>query len=338
MRAATFFFTALVTGSTALSACGSVQRPTEDPEAAAKKGGIGALVRLDAPTGALAVDKVAILGAGAAAGLKPYDLIWRIDGVSVQGVALEALVDRLRGPVGSKVTLAVGPSEADVRELVITRAPPPQDVLDCLSGDCTNGTGSSVDIWGERYEGSFKDGRYDGQGKLVEPGGRSYEGVFAEGAAHGRGVFTSAQGARFEGTFERGYPVGVVTIGFPNGDFYEGETRDFLMHGQGRLRRPSNSDLWEGHYEAGKLVTGTWVHNPEGGDGRNCVREVHGGELATTGTITYAEHDKKKRVTFVGPFGDDCVANGEGLMTYKRSKMQGPFANDEPQKGAKTVR
>jgi len=320
------------------AACGSVERAGEDPEVAAKKGGIGALVRLDSASGALAVDKVAILGAAAAAGIKPYDLIWSIDGAPVQGAALDALVDALRGPVGSKVTVRVGSTEADAQDIVVTRAPPPQDVLDCLSGDCTNGAGTSVDVWGERYEGTFKDGRYEGQGKLVEPAGRSYEGAFVTGAAHGQGVFTNAQEARFEGTFERGYPVGVVTIRFPNGDFYEGETRDFLMHGQGRLRRPSNSDLWEGHFELGKLVTGAWTHNPEGGDGRSCVREIHGGELAATGTITYAANDKKKRVSFAGHFGDDCVANGEGLMTYKRSKMQGPFADDEPQKGAKTVR
>lgn len=331
-------FVSLILASASAYACGSIERTAEDPRIAAKKGGIGAMVRADAPTGALAVDKVAVLGAAAAAGVKPNDLIWSIDGAPVTGVALEDLVDRLRGPVGSKVSLKVGSSSDEARDIVVTRAEPPQDVLDCQSGDCTSGTGVSVDIWGERYEGGFKDGRYEGQGKLVEPGGRSFEGTFVAGAANGQGVLVNAQGARFEGTFERGYPVGVVTIKMPNGDFYEGETRDFLMHGQGRLRRPSNSDLWEGHYELGKLVHGTWLHNPDGGDGRSCLREVHDGVLDATGTITYAANDKKKRVTFVGAFGDDCVANGEGLMSYKRSKMQGPFANDEPQKGAKTVR
>jgi hypothetical protein len=337
MRQKLWVWLVLLATPTFAAGCGSVQR--EDATGAAKKtGGIGAMVRVDSQTGALAIDKLATKGAAAAAGVQLYDLIWSIDGTATVGAALEESVARLQGPLKSKVKLKVGASEAEAREIVVTRAELPADVKECLEGDCQDGTGTSVDRFGERYEGSFKGGNYDGQGKLVEPSGRSYEGGFVQGAASGQGVYVSASGVRVEGTFEGGYPQGVVKMTLKDGDFYEGETKDFTMHGQGNYHRPSTGDVWEGHYEYDKLVAGSWLHYPQGVEGRSCVREVKDGVVAATGTITYPANDPQKRVTFVGAFGDDCVANGEGLMTYKRKKMQGPFLNDEPQKGAKNVR
>jgi carboxyl-terminal processing protease len=44
---------------------------------------------------------------GARAGLKPNDFIAAIDGVSIQGLALNDAIDKMRGPEGSKVTLTV---------------------------------------------------------------------------------------------------------------------------------------------------------------------------------------------------------------------------------------
>jgi carboxyl-terminal processing protease len=44
---------------------------------------------------------------GAKAGLKPGDFIAAIDGVSIQGFALNDAIDKMRGPEGSKVTLTV---------------------------------------------------------------------------------------------------------------------------------------------------------------------------------------------------------------------------------------
>ena len=36
----------------------------------------------------------------------------------------------------------------------------------------------------------------------------------------------------------------------------------------------------------------------------------------------------RKRVLFQGAFGDDCLANGEGLMTYEKKKVEGTFESD----------
>lgn len=324
-------FAALATG------CASVEEAPPDP-ARLTAGGIGAMVRADDTAGALAIDKLATKGAGASAGLRLYELIFAIDGTPTRDEAFEASVARLRGPVGTKVRLLVGTSESDAREVVVVRAELPPDVLECLAGDCQGGTGTSVNRFGDRYDGEFQGGRYHGQGKMVEPSGRTYEGSWVEGAASGEGVYVSATGLRIEGSFDRGYPTGSVKMTFPNGDVYEGDSDDFTMHGQGKLTRPSTGDVWEGTFERGSLIDGSWMHYPADGDGRTCTRAVRNGEVMANGRIDYAPKDKKKKVRFEGAFGDDCVANGEGLMTYERKKMAGPFANDEPQKGAKTVR
>lgn len=43
---------------------------------------------------------------------------------------------------------------------------------------------------GDRYEGGWKHGRWDGEGKLQRANGDRYEGSFAQGYRHGEGVFT----------------------------------------------------------------------------------------------------------------------------------------------------
>lgn len=318
-----------------IAACGSVETP-EDKEP--KMGGIGAMLRVESATGALSVDKLATRGAATAAGIRLYERIFAIDGQPVIGQPIEASVARLTGPVGTKVQLKVGESPETARDVMVVRAELPPDVLECLSGGCKNGNGTSVDRWGERYQGDFENGRYHGRGTLVEPSGRKYEGEWVDGMAHGQGVYTGDGGTRVEGMFEGGYPVGVAKFTLTNGDIYEGESKNYLMHGQGKLTRPSNGDVWEGTWEHGGLVDGTWLHHPDEGDGRNCTRAVVEGDVAAEGRISYAEGDKKRRVQFEGEFGDDCVANGEGLMIYTRKKMQGPFADDKPQRGAKRVR
>jgi len=41
---------------------------------------------------------------------------------------------------------------------------------------------------GTRYEGSFKNGEYDGHGVLTWPDGKRYEGNFKNGLRDGKGV------------------------------------------------------------------------------------------------------------------------------------------------------
>src|SRR5215469_8486556 len=61
----------------------------------------------------------------AKAGMKPGDYIAAIDGVSIQGEALNDAIDKMRGPAGSKVTLEVlRPSDKTKKpfDVTLTRA------------------------------------------------------------------------------------------------------------------------------------------------------------------------------------------------------------------------
>ena len=50
------------------------------------------------------------------------DIITHIDGASIQGVSLDNAVERLRGPIGSKVTIGVLRSSKHLQEIVLKRA------------------------------------------------------------------------------------------------------------------------------------------------------------------------------------------------------------------------
>ncbi len=58
----------------------------------------------------------------AAAGLKPGDLITRIDGKSVRGMTLPQAVAKMRGPVNSKITLRIERKGQKPFDVVLTRA------------------------------------------------------------------------------------------------------------------------------------------------------------------------------------------------------------------------
>ena len=303
-----------------------------------KIGGIGALLREDTladGTRVLIVDKVVLGGPAEAAGITRRMVIWTVEGQPATDV--QVAVTAIRGPVGTSVALEAGMTLAEKKTLTVVRAEVDSEKVTCEAGDCVNGTGTQLDAFGDRYQGGFQNGRFHGQGKFVEKTGRVFEGTFVEGFATGPGVVVMADGNKIEGEFKEGYVAGKAKRTAPNGDLYEGEFRQFQADGAGVYTRPSNGDTWTGTFVRDQFMEGGWVHHVE--SGAVCTRQVTGGNLAATGQITYPAGDKKKRVTFDGAFGDDCVANGEGIMTYaKGKKKQGPFLNDEPQKGVKNIK
>lgn len=301
-----------------------------------KIGGIGTLLRQDSlsdGTSVVVVDKVVVGGPADGAGLVRGGIVWTVDGQPVTDV--QGAVAALRGPVGTNVAVEVGATQAEKKSVTIGRAEVDSEKMTC-TGDCKAGTGTLVDAFGDRYEGAFAEGRYQGQGKLIERSGRTFEGAFVAGNAEGHGILTMTDGSKIEGEFKDGYVVGKGKRALPNGDTYEGEFKQFQPEGAGVYMKAGSADTWTGTFVRGQFVAGAWVHHVE--SGAVCTRQVADGKVPATGQIQYPVGDKKKRVTFDGAFGDDCVANGEGLMTYAKGKKQGPFLNDEPQKGVKNVK
>ena len=83
-------------------------------------GGIGVRVALE--EGGARVSSVMESGPGGKAGLKPDDVITHIDGEIVQGLELPTIIQRLRGPIGSKLALSVKRSGGVKEVLTLTRA------------------------------------------------------------------------------------------------------------------------------------------------------------------------------------------------------------------------
>lgn len=315
----------------AVAACGSTEKPKPPPPPPAIQG-IGALlrvVRLPDGRDLTVVDRVVVEGPAAKAGVLENEAIWTIDGADAAGLELMEVVRRIKGPEGSAVTLGLGGDGGPARTVEVVRGPADATRIECLEGVCQTGRGVRVDAFGDLYEGDFVDGKFQGKGKLTTRYGRVYTGDFVDGVAHGQGVLATADGVVITGTFQYGNANGPGRIVSPNGDVYEGQVVNQRMHGEGKLTRPTNGDTWTGTYAEDRLITGTWVHHPQT-DKRRCTRKVDGGRLAEAGVIDYDPADPAGRVRFEGPFGDDCVANGKGAMTYKKRKkpVVGTFAGD----------
>lgn len=92
-------------------------------------GGIGIIgMSLDQYAGAsgapeLFVDRVVPEGPAAAAGVRPGDRVFVIEGAATAGMSIAEAARRLRGPTGASVTLKVG-SDGRARDVTITRVAP----------------------------------------------------------------------------------------------------------------------------------------------------------------------------------------------------------------------
>ena len=56
------------------------------------------------------------------AGIRPGDVILKVDDEGIDGQELQEVIDRIKGPAGTEVTLTVvNPADRDIREIPITR-------------------------------------------------------------------------------------------------------------------------------------------------------------------------------------------------------------------------
>jgi hypothetical protein len=65
----------------------------------------------------------------------------------------------------------------------------------CVSGSCSDGYGTFVFSGREKYEGEFRDGRFNGTGTYTYSDGTRYAGQWVDGDRDGRGILYKADGA-----------------------------------------------------------------------------------------------------------------------------------------------
>jgi len=154
----------------------------------------------------------------------------------------------------------------------------------CIGGDCENGQGAHIlineGLWiitkyettisVNRYEGEFKEGKFNGQGTMnyteVIDGiadEHKYEGEWKDGQRHGQGTLLFDNGAKYIGEWKCGEQNGQGTYAYTSGNKYEGEWKDGQQHGQGTWIFSDgikNVGEWKCGEQNGQ---GTWIYPDE---------------------------------------------------------------------------
>ena len=93
---------------------------------------------------------------------------------------------------------------------------------------------------GDRYDGDWVNDKRQGKGNLVFFDGGEFEGVFKDDEIYDGKLIDKNQNIfkndlKKGGYFLRGKLTGMGTAAFVNGDAYEGEFRDGVFSGKGKL-------------------------------------------------------------------------------------------------------
>ena len=83
--------------------------------------GVGLQIALDSDTGELKVIAPVAGSPAEQAGVLPADTILKIDGIQTNGLSLDEAAERMRGPIGSRVTLSVRREGKALKDLEIVR-------------------------------------------------------------------------------------------------------------------------------------------------------------------------------------------------------------------------
>lgn len=116
--------------------------------------------------------------------------------------------------------------------------------------------GSGVMTWpeGSKYTGQFERGRANGEGELVRTDGSVYRGLFAEDCMCGEGCMQWRDGVEYNGQFSANRREGFGKMLWSTGRWkcYEGEWKDGLQHGEGKLTNHQGQE-YRGCFNNGKL-------------------------------------------------------------------------------------
>ncbi len=200
----------------------------------------------------------------------------------------------------------------------------------CVSGNCVNGYGKATFPNGDVYEGSFVNGKSEGQGTLTFKSGVVYTGQFANGFRNGIGKTVYAGGSVHEGYWVDDQKSGQGTLTFAKGDVYTGQFANGKYNGKGTYKY-SNGQVYEGDwvndkregqgtlkFANGRIYTGQFAANTYNGKGKFTFenKDTYDGEWVAgkrTGKGTYTKPDGSN---YVGEWKDDKY-NGYGKQFTK---------------------
>jgi hypothetical protein len=161
------------------------------------------------------------------------------------------------------------------------------------------GNGILVDSDKNVYDGEFRKGFKQGMGKFQYLNGDSYTGEFSENHFEGKGQMTYKNSEIFCGDYKGGMRYGYGMFQSLEGDSYEGFWKNNIYNGQGTLRKKDGIVI-EGEFADGLLLDG-------------CVAK-----------IVYPNGDKYQGMV------RDAIPNGKGVMKKANGDiLEGEFVNGE---------
>jgi hypothetical protein len=164
------------------------------------------------------------------------------------------------------------------------------------------------------YKGPVdKQGQMSGYGRLTWTNGDRYEGNFFEGLFEGTGHLSIMSSAEYDGQFHRGYMV------YANGEIYEGEFVRGVFQGQGKLVVSSGA-VYEGDFQKGEMTgKGKWTYV----DKSTYSGDVKNGFAHGKGEWTYVNGNK-----YTGEYRDG-KKQGQGVFATELGVYTGEFAEDQ---------
>jgi hypothetical protein len=146
----------------------------------------------------------------------------------------------------------------------------------CLTGDCKNGSGSFAYPDGSKYEGEFKNGKFDGQGTFWFANGDKYVGQFKENFPEGQGTRFLLAGGEESGQWHQGEFLGSSLIesgkvGCIQGDCNNGKGTYVYKEGAAKYSGDFVDEQPDGYgicvYANGDRYKGEWSEGAFGGKG-----------------------------------------------------------------------
>ena len=206
---------------------------------------------------------------------------------------------------------------------------------DTCEGDCKNGVGVLTTSIGT-FEGTFKNGKLNGQGKITFISGDKQEGIFLDNVLNGQGkrIDKTSDGevTIYEGTFKNGtitsgkitYPSGRVKETLSGGKFiYEDDY--YLLVGNGKIKH-SDGSISEGEFNEYGDLNGTGTITLK--DGTKHKGTFVDGTLKISGNIQngVGKYISSGGDIYEGTFKNG-ILNGQGKMTHYWGIYEGTFVD-----------